>query len=192
MAWQERPRAKAFSLYRGIPSVLASAIQFIWKHKTHTPFTDMWIAIAIIVAVYLILSTLEAIRNYVVISPVNLYSRQSETIDALTKEIAGLKQKQAVPEVSAQERRRRNLVSEEVTKLGEIGRKILRYIHDRGEIHDIALDGDFNEMAVKNFVARALPSGLIVYRDHKISIKPELESAVEFIFSSEYSQDLKD
>jgi hypothetical protein len=158
MAWRERPRAKLFSLYRAIPAVLASTIQFLWKHKAHSPFTDMWIAIGIIVAVYMILSTLEAIRNYVVISPVNVHARQSGTIAALSKENEGLKQKQAVPEVSAQEQRRRELASAEIQKLGEFGRKILRYIHDRGQISatGLQLSGQFNERAVTNFLAIAI------------------------------------
>ncbi|MGC2327066.1 MAG: hypothetical protein WA604_10165, partial [Candidatus Sulfotelmatobacter sp.] len=173
MAWRERPRAKIFSPYRAIPGVLASAAQFLWKRKAHSSFMEMWITIAIIIAVYMILSTLEAIRNYVVISPVNLHSRQSETIDALTKENELLLHRQAIPQVSPQEERRRHLVSAEIKKLGEIGRRILRHIDDRGEVHTMALDGDFNEMAVKNFTARAIPSGLIMYTNHKISIKPE-------------------
>jgi hypothetical protein len=186
MAWRERPPAKVFSIYRAIPAVLTSAAQFIWKHKTHSPFTDMWIAIAIIIAVYLALSTLEAIRNLVVISPVNTYSRQSETIAAFTKENESLKQKQAVPEVSPQDRRRREIVSIEAGKLGEIGRQILRYIDDHGQVHAMTLEEKFGD--IQDFVAKALRGNLISYKDHLVDIKPELKSAIEFVFASEYDK----
>src|SRR5580658_7334730 len=108
MAWRERPHAKFFSLYRAIPGVLISAGQFLWKHKDHSSFTDMWIAIAIIIGVYFGLFALETIWNCGFVSPVNLSSRQSATIAALATENEGLKQKQAGPEVPAQEQRRRN------------------------------------------------------------------------------------
>ena len=180
-AWRERPPAKFFSIYRAIPAVLASAAQFIWKHKTHSSFTDMWIAIGIIIAVYLVLSTLEAIRNFVVISPVNVYSRQSETIAAFAKENESLKQRQASPEVSSQERRRREIMSADVKKLGEIGSAILRYIHDHGQVHAMTLDEHFGNVAVQDFVRKAISSNLISYNNHLINIKPELNSAIEFI-----------
>jgi hypothetical protein len=188
-AWRERPPAKFFSLYRAIPAVLVSIAQFFWKHKTHSSFADMWIAIAIIIAVYLVLSTLEAIRNFVVISPVNIYSRQSETIAAFSKENEVLKQKQAVPEVSPQERRRREIVSVEAKKLGEVGRKILRYIDDHGQVHAMTLEEQFGD--IHDFVAKAMPGGLISYKDHLVDIKPELKSSVEFVLASEYDTNLK-
>jgi hypothetical protein len=188
-AWRERPPAKFFSIYRAIPAVLASAVQFIWKHQTQSSFTDMWIAIAIIVAVYLVLSTLEAIRNFVVISPVNIYYRQSESIAELNQEHERLKQKLAVPEVSPQELRRREIVSVEANKLGETGRKMLRYIADHGQINAMTLVEKFGD--THDFIAKAIPGGLITYRDHLIDIKPELNSAIEFVFASEYDGNKK-
>ena len=188
MAWRKRPPSRFFSIYRAIPAVLASTAQFIWKHKDHDPFTDMWIAIAIIIAVYLVLSTLEAIRNYVVISPVNIYSRQSETIATLCNENELLKQKQTVPEVSPQERRRRDIVSAEAQKLGKVGCEILRYIHDHGQIHAMAVDEQFGDIEAKAFVAKALPGGLISYANHLINIKSELNSAIEFVLHSEQNE----
>jgi hypothetical protein len=191
MAWRDRPHAKLFSLPRAIPSVLASAAQFIWKHKAHSPFTDMWIAIGIIMAVYLVLSTLEAIRNFVVISPVNIYSRQSAKITALSNENETLKRTPAIPEITAQEQRRRVLVSAEMKKLGNAGRKILRQIEDHGSLSVIGakLDRQFGEDAVSAFLAVAIQGGIISYVNHVMSIKPELQLAVEFVFSSEYSQE---
>ncbi len=56
----------------------------------------------------------------------------------------------------------------------------------------IAMKLKFGEMAVSNFIARAIPTGLISYENHVMSIKPELTKAVEFVLSSEYDQDLKD
>jgi len=149
----------------------------------------MWIAIAIIVAVYLVLSTLEAIRNFVVISPVNIYYRQSESIAELNQEHERLKQKLAVPEVSPQELRRREIVSVEANKLGETGRKMLRYIADHGQINAMTLVEKFGD--THDFIAKAIPGGLITYRDHLIDIKPELNSAIEFVFASEYDGNKK-
>ena len=186
-AWRERPPARLFSLYRAVPGVLVATAQFIWKHKTHSPFTDMWIVIAIIVSVYLGLFMLETIWNCVSISPVRIHSRQSETISAFAKENELLKLEQAIPEVSPQERRRRDIVSAEAKKLGEIGRKILRYLDDHGQVHAMSLDENFGDIAVRDFVAKAMPSGLISYRDHRVDIKPELKPAIEFVLSSEYS-----
>ena len=107
------PASQIVLSYRAVPGVLVATAQFIWKHKTHSPFTDMWIVIAIIVSVYLGLFMLETIWNCVSISPVRIHSRQSETISAFAKENELLKLEQAIPEVSPQERRRRDIVSAE-------------------------------------------------------------------------------
>jgi hypothetical protein len=152
----------------------------------------MWIAIAIILAVYLVLSTFEAVRNFVVISPVNIHSRQTATIGSLAEENENLKRQFAVPEVSAQEKRRRIFVSGELKKLGEAERKILRYIHDQGHVDAMTLrvNPQFNAQAVSNAIGVTHASGLISYVSHVVSIKAEFQPAVEFVFSSEYNQEL--
>jgi len=78
--------------------------------------------------------------------------------------------------------------------LEQNGRKVLRYIHDQGRVNANALrmDSHFNEMVVNNFLARALPRGLILYANNIISVKEEFKEAVDFVFDSEYDQDLKD
>jgi hypothetical protein len=73
-------------------------------------------------------------------TPPKLASKQAETIAAFTEENQNLRQKQAAPEISPQEWRRREIVSVEAQKLGEHGRKILRYIDDHGQVHAITLD----------------------------------------------------
>jgi hypothetical protein len=184
--WHGRPPVKLFSIYRAIPSVFVSAGQLLWKHKAHSPFTDLWVATAIILAVYLGLYALETIRNFVVVSPVVIHSRQCETITLLTRENENLRQRLAVPEVPSQERRRRELVSKEVGALGKTGREILRYIHDQGQVNALALrmESQFDDKAVGDFTAKAMRAGLILYENHVMRIKPELKTALEFVFSS--------
>ena len=62
----------------------------------------------------------------------------------------------------------------------------------KGHVNAVAVKNQFGDMIVNNFITRAMPSGLISYDNHVMSVKPELKSAVEFVFSSEYTQDLKD
>jgi hypothetical protein len=140
LAWRERPLSRFFSLHRAIPGVFIAIAQFIWKHKTSRPYNDMWIAIGIVITVYLVLSTREAIRNFVVISPVTIYARQSETIAAFAKENESRKQKQAAPEVSLRERRRREIVSVRKNKLSEVEKDIVRHIYNHGQVPAITLD----------------------------------------------------
>jgi len=92
--------------------------------------------------------------------------QQADEIAALTKKNEALKQKQTVPEVSAQERRRREIVSLDAKQLGKMGRDILRYINDHGQVHATALDTRYGDTTVQKFVAIAVPRGLILYKDH--------------------------
>jgi hypothetical protein len=118
-------------------------------------------------------------------APALLDQERADEIAALAKENEALKQKQAVPEVSPQELRRRELVSAEAMSLGETGCKVLRYIHDHGQVHAMALDEHFGSVTVQAFVSKAIPSGLILYANHLIEIKPELSSAIEFILHAD-------
>jgi len=153
----------------------------------------MWVAILIIVSVYLTLFTLEVVRNFVLASPANIHSQQSETIATLTKEIESLKQQKEVPDVSPQEQRRRQMVSEKMKALGPVGRKILRCIADHGKIKSMALEAeyDFNGAALNGFYQRAITGSLILYENHVVSINPELKSAIEFVLAEEREKDLK-
>jgi len=81
---RNRVKAKLFKLYRAIPATLTLVVQFIWKYKAHTPFTEMWIAIAIIVAVYFGLFAIESLWSTVVLTPPKIYAQQIDVIGELT------------------------------------------------------------------------------------------------------------
>jgi hypothetical protein len=179
----------------------------LWRfHRLTLTWAEVWITLLTIVGSYGIV-VLGAFVVNLFRAPVLLdrervgeiaiitatLKQQADDIAALTTENEGLKQTNTVPEVSAQEQRRRAFASAKIKELGEVGRTILRYVADQGSFNMSAGPlSNFNEMAVNNFLARALPSGLVSYQNHIMSIKPELTSAVEFVFSSEYDQDLKD
>lgn len=175
--------------------MLASVAQFIWKHKAHSPFTDMWVAISIIVAVYFVLSMLEAIRNFIVISPVNMHLRQSESIALLTTENVGLKEHP----FSRQEERQRERMMEILRSFSEGERKVVRYILDHGETGYGNLEGSgidsrtFSDATRKGVNTNLLverdtgvreldPVGQLVRRGARFSIKPSLESLLRYIF----------
>jgi hypothetical protein len=193
-ARRNRVKAKFYSPYRAIPAVLVLSVQFIWKHKSHTPFTEMWIAIAIIIFAYLAIFILESLWNFTVLTPPKIYGEQVDIIGELTAQNSFLESKLRGPTISPQEQRRRELVSEKMKGLGEVGRNILRCIHDQGEVHALALEAEhsFNSLALNNFFAKAVPGGLILYQNHIVRIKPELKSALEFVLSTDYDKDLKD
>ena len=91
-AWRNRVKAKFFSPYRAIPTVVASIAQFVWKHKTQTPFTEMWIAAGIIVIVYLVLFALESFWRFVVSTPPTIYGEQIELIQEYVGQIGALEE----------------------------------------------------------------------------------------------------
>jgi hypothetical protein len=172
---------------------LISRIALLRLGKVTITWADVWRDLLIFSGAYSAVVLVSFLLN-LIRTPALLDRERADEIAALSKENDTLKQKQTVPEVSAQERRRRDFVSAEIRKLGEVGRKILRYIDDQGHVNAMAvkLDSKFNENAVSAFLAMAIPSGLISYANHVMSIKPELKSAVEFVFSTEYDQDMKD
>jgi hypothetical protein len=190
-AWRERVKAKLFSPYRAIPSVLALAAQFIAKHKAHTPFTEMWIAIAIVVAVYLGIFVFESLWSLAILTPPKIYGAQVDVIGELAGKTSRLEAELREPPVSPLEQQRRQLVSKKVKELGEVGRKVLRCIEDHGQIKSPALIAEylFSEMAIKSFLERAIPNELVVYENHTIRINPELKTAIEFVLVSEYAHE---
>lgn len=189
--WRNRVKAKFFSPYRAVPTVIASAAQFVWKHKAHTPFTEMWIAIGIIVAAYLVLFVLESLWKFVASTPPKIYGEQIEVIQEYIGQVGALEEAHREPEVSPQEQRRRQLVSARIRELGEVGRHILRCIADHGEIKVLALSAeyDFGDAALNGFFQRAIPSALIRHENKQVSLNPELKPAIEFVLASEYNKD---
>ncbi len=190
-AWQNRIKAKFFSPYRAIPTVAASIIQFVWKHKANTPFKEMWIAAAIIVGVYLALFVLESAWKFIVLTPPKIYAEQLEVIQEYTEKLGALEEAQREPQISPQEQRRRQLVSARIRELGEVGRHILRCVADHGEIKVLALNAeyDFGEAALNGFLQRAIPGALVMHDNGQLRLNPELKSAIEFVLASGYSKD---
>jgi len=190
---RHRVKAKLFALYRAIPSLLIAIIQFIWFRRSRS-MKELWIIGGIICGVYCGMFILESLWNLVVLTPTTIYAEQIDVISELSAKNSLLERERTNPPISAQEQRRRELVSKEVKKLEGIGRIILRYIHDQGQVSAMALkvDCQFTETDVSKFIARAIPGGLILYQNNVISIKPDLKSAIEFVFSTEYGRDLKD
>ena len=184
-------KAKFFSPYRAIPTLAASIIQFVWKHKANTPFKEMWIAVAIIVGVYLALFVLESAWKFIVLTPPKIYAQQIEVIQEHIGKLGALEEAQREPQISPQEQRRRELVSPRIRELGEVGRHILRCVTDHGEIRLLALSAEYNfgQAALNGFLQRAIPSGLVMHGNGQLRLNPELKPAIEFVLASEYGKD---
>lgn len=190
MAWEKRPPSQFFTPYRAIPSVVAAACAFLVKyHKDRCAFPlDMWIAIGIIVGVYLVLYAIESLWSFAVISPVNLHTEQTKTISDLTEQNSKLREL-ACPKVTPDEERRRQIVLEKINRLNRTEKQMLRYIMDCQPINPIALavEKRFNPPDVQ----KALASGSL-FLTHLIarigddwSIKSEFRSALDFVLRSE-------
>lgn len=110
-ARRNRVKAKFFSPFRAIPTVVVFIAQFVWKHKAHTPFTEMWIAMGIIATVYLAFFALESLWKLVASTPPIIYGEQIEVIQEYVGRISALEEAQREPQVSPQEERRRQVVS---------------------------------------------------------------------------------
>jgi hypothetical protein len=191
-ARRNRTKAKFFSLYRAIPSLFIAVFQFIWLRKGHAT-KELLIAIATICGVYLGLFILESLWNLVVLTPPRIYAEQIDVIGDLTAKNSFLEEELRSPQISPEEQRRRELVSGKIKELGEIGRKILRCIEDHGEIRSMALSAEYNfdDAALNSFFQRAIPASLILYDNHKVSLNPEFKSAIQFVLTSEYGQELQ-
>lgn len=190
-AWRNRVKAQFFSPYRAIPTVAAFIAQFVWKHKAHTSFTEMWIALGIIVAVYLMLFALESLWKFVASTPPKIYGEQIEVIQEYIGKLGALEEARREPEISPQEQRRRQLVSARIRELGEVGRHILHCIADHGEIKVLALSAeyDFGDAALNGFFQRAIPDALVMQGNGSVSLNPTLKPAIEFVLASEYKRD---
>jgi hypothetical protein len=190
---RHRVKAKLFALYRAIPSLVIATVQFIWSRRGHS-IRELSVSVGIICGVYLGIFIVETVWNLIVLTPPIIYAEQIEVISELLAKNSFLERERKTPAISPQEQRRRELVSKEVKKLDPIGRAILRYIHDQGQVSAMALkvDCQFTETDVSKFIAKAIPGGLIVYQNHIISIKPDLKAAVEFVLSTESTETGKD
>jgi hypothetical protein len=187
---RNRVKAKFYSPYRAIPALLVFSVQFIWNHKAHTPFTEMWIAITIIIVVYFAIFILESLWSFTVLTPPKIYGEQVDLIRELGAKNSVLQNELRVPKVSSLELRRRELISAKLKELSVIEREFLRCIHDQGEIHRFSLLAKFDPALVNKFIPSAVQSGLLLYREHVASVKPELKDALEFVLDDEYGQEL--
>jgi hypothetical protein len=80
----------------------------------------MWIASAIIIAVYLGLFIFESLWKFGVLTPPKIYGEQCEVVSELTAKNSWLETELREPQISPQEQRRRQLVSARIKELGEV------------------------------------------------------------------------
>lgn len=99
-AWPERERVQFFRLYRLIPAVLTPLAQFIWKRPAQASLSDLWMALLIIVAVYLGLFLIESGWRFVVLTPPKIHEEQTRIIGDLHGQISVY---QSAPEVLLKE-----------------------------------------------------------------------------------------
>jgi hypothetical protein len=146
----------------------------------------MWIAIAIIVGVYLILYAAESLWSCVVVSPTNLHAEQLAVITELTEENAQLRNV-AYPEVSPEEQRKRKLVAEKIKRLNLNAKRVLRYIMDHGIIRGTTLDleSGFEERDINSAVVEGTATGLLVSIGDSFTVKSQFNSALDFLLTSE-------
>jgi hypothetical protein len=187
--FRHRPKTRFFSPYRLIPPLLTAVLQFLWLRRNR-PVSELEIIAGTICVVYSGLFLLESLWKIIFIAPAKIYAEQIDLIAELNAKVSFLEGELRQPPVPSQEQRRRELVSTEVRKLEEPGRKILRYIHDQGRVDALALrtGSQFNPLVLNAVISRALAGGLILYQNHVITIKPELKPALEFVLSSEYEE----
>lgn len=144
----------------------------------------MWIAIGIIVGVYLVLYAFESLWSFAVISPANLHAKQAETISDLTEQNSKLHEA-AYPKISLEEERRRNIVAGRMKGLTEQSKKVLRYIMDHGSVQYMTLAMEFNLPTSPPVVQDWLASDLLVSIGGMVSVKEEFRSSVDHLLSSD-------
>jgi hypothetical protein len=183
---RNRVKAKFFSLYRAIPAVLSFMAQFIWKHKPRTPFTEMWIAIAIIVAVYFGLFALESLWNTIVLTPPRIYAQQIDVIGELKAKNSILERELREPQVSPQEQRKREAVRE-MAQFSDAGREIIRFILDNGDTPLTTLRYDRFGKGIYETIQMAKNLNLVQERTSEkktiLTINPEFKAALAFVLN---------
>ena len=183
----QRVKAKFFSPVRAIPAILTFIAQFFWKHKAHTPLTEMWIAIGLIIAVYLGLFALESLWNFTVLTPPKIYGAQVEVIGELLTKNSLLENELKEPKVSPAEERKRRLVAEKLEGWSAEAKKVLTYIMDHGSVNSMMIDIEpgFSQTVVNEAVVEGITSGLVESIGPDLSINSELRSALDYILNSQ-------
>lgn len=194
-AWRERDRVQFFRLYRLIPAILTPFAQFIWKRPAQASFSDLWMALAITVAVYLGLFIIETGWRFVAFTPPKIYDEQTRIIGDLHGQISAF---QDEPDVSPTEQRRRDQVREQWRGFTPEEKVVLQFIHDKGEVNTANLrEADLGLQALYDALQKGLKCGLIIQRRDTESltsrwggisvdvfwINPSLREALEFVIS---------
>jgi hypothetical protein len=182
LAWKKRPRTKTLSLWKAIPSVAVAVVQFL-LFRSNRPIKEMWIIILIIVAVYLLLSALAGLRNFVVISPVDLHREQAQAISKLTDENNDLRAALETPKVSAEEARNRKMVQESLASFRKEEKEVLQLVLDRGGYvnwNEIGKAGIARE-TVNSALHQAQAQGLMEYNEfQKLPFRTAILEALRY------------
>jgi len=147
----------------------------------------MWIALAIIVSVYLGLFILESLWKFVLLTPPKIYGEQIEVIQEYIGRNAALEKELREPAVSPEEERKRRLVAGKIKNHSVEAKKVLRCIMDHGTINSFALQAEvgFSEIAVNEAVIDGIAGSLILSIGNELSINPAFASALDYLLTSE-------
>ena len=148
----------------------------------------MWIAIAIIVAVYFGLFAIESLWNVIVLTPPKIYAQQIDVIGELKAKNSILERELREPQVSQQEQRKRKTVREALGKFDDLEKTVFQAIQDNGEIsvHALARMRKFGPNLYQvldrgeqtNLLKKKSEDGRSVY-----SINPEFKTALAFVLN---------
>jgi uncharacterized membrane protein len=201
-AWQKRPPTKLFSLYRAVPSVIVSLVQFLRQAKPQRSFHELWLVTGIILGVYLALFVVETIWNFVIVSPARLHTERCSVIANQAVVNNRLQKELTTPAVSAQEQRQRKRASDLLKDFSKEERLVFQYLLDHGETGCRNLESSgldriaFAEATRKGFNCSLLdrreiePHGELarwmsrLRWEQRFSINPQLESALKFVLEN--------
>ena len=182
-----------------------AALQFaasrLLASGTPRPLKEMWIAILVIVGVYLVIYAFELSWNVVAVSPVMLDQRghqerdeMAETIRQLKAERDQLDQRLTEPKITPQEERRRQHVRGKLHDFTMDERHVVRHILDHGEISlSVLMRLAVDPKAIQNARRKGRESGLLIERmdqmagERWLSVKLEFQAALEFVLAEQSS-----
>jgi len=202
MYWLEvrrhRVKPKFFSLYRAIPGILVSIVQFLWRRTAQTPPTEMWISLAIIAGVYLGVFLLEALWSFIVLTPPRIYGEQLGVIQDCIGRCAALERETAV---SPTEQRRREQVQKDWQQFTPEEKDVVRFVFDKGEVNAATLrESGFDQRILYDALAqKGTKCGLIMHRRDteppvgpwgggvmdSFWVNPSLKDALEFVLAEQ-------
>jgi hypothetical protein len=196
--WRYRVKPKFFSLYRAIPAVLVSILQFLWRRTAQTSFAEMWISLAIIVGVYIGLFLLDALWSFIVLTPPQIYGEQIGVIQDWIGRCGALERETAV---SPTEQRRREQVQKAWQQFTTEEKDVVRFVFDKGEVNAATLrESCFDQRILYDALTqKGMKCGLIMYRRDteppvgpwgggvmdSFWVNPTLKDALEFVLAEQ-------